>query len=707
MGGASKVLLESIQVARHVSRLGLRPLEKGAVQVAKAGEEIALWTLKLQPLQELIGPHRTKQILDSYFQGRDVVGSYVASLSHQSWNSVLQSGAKTATMGMRMAGVPGRVIGPLDEHWNTLKVLKDLRTTATEQADRGKRVGGEAIRLTPRRFVQMMRDSERRKRRTQGRDPIEAYVGWMLRNGNLSRMGPMVFEKKLYTDLARVVCFAFDRALMEVDGVDMCGHELQVHVSKDAAQTRIGRKTSVAVEQVEAVVDRMLKSQDMRDGVPLAMQGLQKQLLTNCSVMILQLIEELTSDRQMQVTMLGHNLRVRLEPVSLSKLTEQAEDDQEHARRFSLNKKAIDELVDALAEEPQVQLVLVPDLVEAEAYRYALNRTICIAQFILSQLRIRLFGVEVQLTLVADEDADNDDEHSAEKDEEVRVCDQELQVLLDRIEEERKRIKFELDLRHTAVPQAKPQGTTSSAEGSKVASTDEAGPAPVAQGEARVQDHEFQTLARQDRLSRSLSIQRTIAVPVDLAFRMVSDFNEYPKWMPFCTSARTLPGPGHDERMKCEVGFGLETGTMLGTVGDNVTYQVLLEHPTVRSRQGDVGKAEDQGLRCARVVADTADGFAYGKRLVYDWRFTELGNGETLVKLDMFFQAKSVFFLPLWDSMQATITSVMMKKFIERAAVLTEASPEDIIAGRSKLETAESASGADLKSAHTSDGARS
>merc|ERR1712048_1335795 len=115
--------------------------------------------------------------------------------------------------------------------------------------------------------------------------------------------------------------------------------------------------------------------------------------------------------------------------------------------------------------------------------------------------------------------------------------------------------------------------------------------------------HEFETLAAQDRLSRSLSIQRTIAVPIDLAFRMVSDFNEYPKWMPFCTSATVLSG-GDDKRMRCEVGFGLETGTVLGTVGDTVRYQVLVRSPDTAG--------SDTGLRTARVVADTTElGFRY------------------------------------------------------------------------------------------------
>merc|ERR1719443_2806992 len=110
---------------------------------------------------------------------------------------------------------------------------------------------------------------------------------------------------------------------------------------------------------------------------------------------------------------------------------------------------------------------------------------------------------------------------------------------------------------------------------------------------------------------------------------------------------------------------------MLGTVGDNIRYNVMLVRPGV--------KVDEQGsaasLRTARVVADTMDGFAYGKRLVYDWRFAEMPSGETAVQLDIFFQAKNVFSLPLWDSMQAMITSVMMKKFVEQAATLQKPVP--------------------------------
>eukprot|EP00933_Yihiella_yeosuensis_P077654 TRINITY_DN88320_c0_g1_i1.p1 TRINITY_DN88320_c0_g1~~TRINITY_DN88320_c0_g1_i1.p1 ORF type:complete len:184 (-),score=35.88 TRINITY_DN88320_c0_g1_i1:8-559(-) len=180
-------------------------------------------------------------------------------------------------------------------------------------------------------------------------------------------------------------------------------------------------------------------------------------------------------------------------------------------------------------------------------------------------------------------------------------------------------------------------------------------------------------MAAQDRLSRSLDVQRTVPVPIEIAFQMVSDIDSYPEWMPFCTSAKVLLRET-EEKLKAEVGFGLDTGTALGTVGDKIRYKIMLLHPTEDvSGQPAVGRNRPDVLQVARVIADTEDGgFTYAKRLVYDWRFIETSPGETEVRLDIFFQAKSVFFLPLWDSMQATITSAMMKKFMERAKVLQD-----------------------------------
>eukprot|EP00927_Polykrikos_kofoidii_P030850 TRINITY_DN26545_c0_g1_i1.p1 TRINITY_DN26545_c0_g1~~TRINITY_DN26545_c0_g1_i1.p1 ORF type:complete len:688 (+),score=117.64 TRINITY_DN26545_c0_g1_i1:132-2195(+) len=653
MTSATKVLLETIQVARHISRAGLRPLEKGAVQAARVGEDLAFWTLRLQPVEEFLGKGRTNQILDSYLHTKEVVGSSMASLSSQSWRSAMQGGCQLATVCLRKVGIRARVIGPLDEHWNTLRVIRDLREETSNGQSRGN--------ITPKRFVQFMREAEKRKKRMRGRDPIESYVEWMLSSGSFSRIGPMFLEKKLYADVARIMCFAFDRALMEANGIALFGHTLSVLVSKeDPTAFRIASFSTVGSKQVEAVVDSIIKSVDLQ--VPPAMEGVQRQLLVNCSVMILQLVEDITSDRRLQVSMLGHSLRIRLEPLPLPTLLEEICEDEMRARRFRVNNEAVDELVDALIDEPEIQQIMVPDFLEAEVYRAALHRLLCIAQFILSQLRIRLFGVEVSLGLVADEAALETESLSEDK---VHVAPHELQFLLDRLEAQRSQLKQELHSRQDV---------------SEVPITFEKDP-PFFLGEvAMARKDDFQTLAAQDRLSRSLWIQRTVSAPIDVAFEMASDFGQYPTWMPFCISAR-VTSEERLGRMSCDVNFGVETGAMLGRVGDEVAFQIMLTAPSVQTDdlEASAGKEDILGeddkkerLRTARVVADTVDGFSVGKRLVYDWRLAELPSGETLVRLDMFFQAQNVFLLPLWDSMQSTIVGVMMEKFIERAAVLAK-----------------------------------
>ena len=277
--------------------------------------------------------------------------------------------------------------------------------------------------------------------------------------------------------------------------------------------------------------------------------------------------------------------------------------------------QAVNELVDALIEEPEVQAVLVPDLVEAEVYRYALHRILCIAQFMLSQLQIRLFGTQVRLGLFADHSQGPGAANKAAEDglPLIAVREKDVQSVLARIEDEQHRIERELGLRRGDL-----QLRRSSLDGPSM---------PYVDLDDEQGVHEFTTMAAQDRLSRSLAIQRNVSVPMEIVYQMVSDVNAYPQWMPFCTSAVASskeeadgPGSSRSAKLKCDVGFGLDTGTALGAVGDTIKYQVSLLPPTsdpaaiaqvLHQKPGDV-------RRVARVVADTVDGFRYGKRLVYD-----------------------------------------------------------------------------------------
>jgi ribosome-associated toxin RatA of RatAB toxin-antitoxin module len=411
---------------------------------------------------------------------------------------------------------------------------------------------------------------------------------------------------------------------------------------------------------VEAVVDQMLMSESLR--VVPAMHGVQRKLLVNCSVMVLQLLEYLTSAQRMQVTVLGHSLRFRLEPLPVEQIWSQvAVSSGQSSERLIVNTVAIDELVEALLDEPDTQMVFVPDLVEAEVYRAVLHRMICIAQGMLKSVRLTLFGLDIRFDLVAAKLESCADNPAGTGTETVNVLPAQLQTCLDKLEDERRKIANELHKRQEDIE-------------SRFAGSGNAAASAPLEGDAAEEEttrHEFETLAAQDRLARSLAIQHTMNVPIEIAYRMLADFDEYPKWMPFCTNAKTIQTC--TDEVRCEVAFGLETGTMLGAIGDNVQYEVRIEPPEAPMSDANVpdpSKGPRSGLKTARVVCDAVDGFAYGKRLVWDWRFAEKVSGETAVQLNIFFQAKGVLTLPIWDSLQAMITGVMFKKFTERAAIL-------------------------------------
>merc|ERR1711879_365749 len=122
-----------------------------------------------------------------------------------------------------------------------------------------------------------------------------------------------------------------------------------------------------------------------------------------------------------------------------------------------------------------------------------------------------------------------------------------------------------------------------------------------------------------------------------------------------------------------DVGFGFETGTFLGTIGDTVRYTVTVRPPPAGPPPagGDAGAGRPV---IARVTADAVNGFTYGKRLVYDWRFTSLGPELTQVELDMLFQARNVLYMPVWDSMQNMVVNGMLSAFVARAEALHQQS---------------------------------
>ncbi|CAD7957917.1 unnamed protein product [Amoebophrya sp. A120] len=201
---------------------------------------------------------------------------------------------------------------------------------------------------------------------------------------------------------------------------------------------------------------------------------------------------------------------------------------------------------------------------------------------------------------------------------------------------------------------------------------------------------EFQKLAAQEsKLARFLQVRTTLKdIDIGIVYDMMKDVETYPTWMPMCTKGTKLS----DQQVL--VGFGIDTKTLLGTLGDDVKYDLVLSPParssstssglrtssSTSSEEVDVGGAPDQVVSAssskktnhdleARVVSDTGkNGFAYGDRLVYDWVFFSSGETrETEVALNLFLQVNSVLYLPIWDALQKVLTDQMLQAFEKEA----------------------------------------
>lgn len=192
-----------------------------------------------------------------------------------------------------------------------------------------------------------------------------------------------------------------------------------------------------------------------------------------------------------------------------------------------------------------------------------------------------------------------------------------------------------------------------------------------ADGEEQV--HEFQRLAHSNKLVRCLQLQFEVERDIRIPYRIIADLEGYTDWMPFCTSGRCESHTGlgletEPRTFEADVGFGIETGTFLGAVGETVRYTMSVTPPAPVA--GRAGGAE---VVTAHVIADAADSFTYGERLVYDWHFRQVSEGQTKVELNLLFQARNVLYLPIWDSMQNMIVTNLVSAFKAQAGKLDSA----------------------------------
>ena len=143
-------------------------------------------------------------------------------------------------------------------------------------------------RVTPRQFVQFMRQARREGRASEQGDQIEIYIQDMSNAGRL-QMIPFLsysFQHKLYVDIARLLVFAFQRCLMTLNDASVWGHTLQV-TSKGYLTRHLQtlHSSKVGCAQLEAVVDTMLQSQ--RFHLPWLPRSTQRRLYVEASGLLL------------------------------------------------------------------------------------------------------------------------------------------------------------------------------------------------------------------------------------------------------------------------------------------------------------------------------------------------------------------------------------------------------------------------------------
>jgi len=556
--------------------------------------------------------------------------------------------------------------------------------------------------LTPRDFVKFMKEARRSGTLTSS---LDTYIERLATEGRLQHIPllPSAFEKKLYLNIARLLVFSFQRSVFMFDQAKMLGHVVKVTSMPSLPKGRrnLHRTSSVGEAQLSAIVDKMMASNAV--DIPLVPTPLKRRLFVNCTVVIFQLIEDLLTGEGEEVNFMGHRLRFWLDPQPLEIVRSCLE--EQPVSHCTIDEEVLSELVEELLDDEETNAYWVPDTLEGQIYKSVMRLKVRMIEEIACRMRLRLLGREVSMTIVSHADQRANEVIQPEKQSEDKFYfEEEKPFITVSVSELEERLK-DLDEQRRVLEALRQLGgaefdlTADKPMLQQSGKVLEAGVAPAeeeqgSEGSAAAPEvHEFQRVVASEKLARCLNV--TVEVDADIAvpYTLIANVETYPDWMPWCTSGKMLTSPegedGGDDLIstgdfKGDVGFGFETGTFLGTVGDTVHYGIKTISPGQRSSPSttpsSAASAESEGSaqeeevarvqprpRHGRVVADAIDGFAYGDRLVYDWQFKSVGPSKTHVELNMLFQARSVIYMPLWDSMQTMVITKMLDAFKRRA----------------------------------------
>eukprot|EP00397_Hematodinium_sp_SG-2012_P020003 GEMP01020585.1.p1 GENE.GEMP01020585.1~~GEMP01020585.1.p1 ORF type:complete len:707 (-),score=162.86 GEMP01020585.1:465-2585(-) len=651
---AATLLTETLNVGKVVAKVAAKPVSDTANLAMKSTQHVTRAIIQSPTAEYLLGVHHKDAATNLDFVQHSAK-EFISGVSNMSADQVGQDVVSGLNAVLKTVEAPVKLISYGEADYTRVRVIEKLKKIVHEDAN--------AMEISPRDFIRFMRLSTGVSHQTQ---ILQTFVDDMFNDGRL-RSNPLIprsFEKKLYVDVAKVMFYSIHRSLMQVTGTKLWGHELMVTESpRPSCANAALPQTKLQHESLEAAVDVLIDSTKPTLPRPVA-----KVLYTNVGMVIFQLLESVMSSERVAMEILGHKLVWTFEPLDKKDIFRQLSAKRE---KVEINEAAITEMVDELLDDAEINFLLVPDVIEAALYRHVFRMIIRICEEILSRLKINVFGMDVQLSIVnasmqcAVKHADIEQEPdkapgSLYREADVRVSLTELQTQLKEVAEEHRALENlvnEISLKTGRPSKAPVHGAVSK----------------LSQPES-LDTHDFHQLAQQEKLARSLRMTEVINVDISVPYSMIGDFESYDKWMPLVTKGKIVSkgeveriGPNRLRRhIKARVGFGINTKSFLGIIGDEVFYNAQLESPSTL----------EDGTVVARVYADApAGGFKFGDRLVYDWTFrmrpTEEGQQpQTEVQLDLFFQAKHVLYLPLWDSLQSVIIADMMSSFERRAAVL-------------------------------------
>eukprot|EP00747_Dinoflagellata_sp_TGD_P168743 gnl/TRDRNA2_/TRDRNA2_195866_c0_seq1.p1 gnl/TRDRNA2_/TRDRNA2_195866_c0~~gnl/TRDRNA2_/TRDRNA2_195866_c0_seq1.p1 ORF type:complete len:702 (+),score=143.82 gnl/TRDRNA2_/TRDRNA2_195866_c0_seq1:308-2107(+) len=576
------------------------------------------------------------------------------------------------------------------------KTSEDARTRVRVVSSDEEAVSCVSQGITPRQFVKFMREAMKQT----GTKKLEASVDRMMAEGRVKPFPllPESYQRQLYIHISQLLVYSMQRTLLSLDQAHLWGHSLDVTATPcfDDGHARHHRVSAVGEAQISIIVDEMVKSNAVH--MPMVPRPAEKMLYTNCMMVVFQLIEELLTGDGSQIAIMGHSIRFQLKPLPVSLVRAIC---QEHpVRHCHIDEEVISELVDELLQDSSINIVWMPDAMEGQLYRSALKLVIRVLEDVVCRMQLSVLGRTINMSILSHEEmkmrkslagrgGDSAEASGGlyfEESEPLKtVSTTELEDRLKEIREERRIVNALLDLGSADfdLTQSTPMLQMNSYSA-------EAGAHSKGENVETVQEemHEFHRLAHSLKLGRSLGLSVEIDVGVAVPYMIIADLEGYPDWMPWCTSGQlvgkkpggTKPGlGGGNEEFDGDVGFGFDTGTFLGHIGDTVHYHVTTEAPGWAGLGSD-GRIQDSAIapdQSWRVLADATNGFSYGRRLAYDWRFIPLSPSKTKVQLDMFFEAKSVLYMPVWDSMQNMVVRDMMKAFKGQVEVLRKRNGSD------------------------------